>query len=237
MNVLNSIQFLASEPHQCSYLPHKQATTVYADPQTPITAEVYNVLAEIGFRRSGEYVYTPNCPACMACLPIRIPVNKFSPSRSQKRCLNKNKNIIVKKIEAQFERRHFELFRKYVNKRHTDGGMDNPTQSGYLNFITSSWSLTNLYEFYLHDALIAVAVVDEVKQGFSAVYTFFDPDYSDLSLGTFAILWLIKETQRLNRTWLYLGYFIKQCQKMRYKSSFQPLEAYLQGKWTSLDLT
>jgi len=235
MNILNSIQFLVSGSHQCSYLPQQQATTVYADPQTPLTAEMYNVLAEIGFRRSGEYVYTPNCPACMACRPIRIPVSSFNPSRSQKRCLNKNKNTVVKMVEARFEQRHFELFQKYVNQRHADGGMDNPTKSSYLDFIISTWSRTHLYEYYLHDALIALAVVDEVNHGFSAVYTFFDPEYSHLSPGTFAILWLIKETQRLNRTWLYLGYLIKDCQKMRYKSSFRPLEAYTQGKWINLD--
>ena len=231
MDILDSIQFLASAPHQCNYLPQKQATSVFADPQTPITAEIYSLLAEIGFRRSGEFVYTPNCPACMACLPVRIPVNIFSASRSQKRNLNKNKGIFVNKVDALVNERHFELFRKYVNKRHADGGMDNPTQSSFLDFIASSWSKTNLYEFYLDNGLIAVAVVDEVNQGLSAVYSFFDPDYSHLSLGTFVILWLIEETQRLNLDWLYLGYFIKDCQKMSYKSSYQPLEAYIQGKW------
>ena len=167
----------------------------------------------------------------MACLPVRIPVNNFTPSRSQKRTLNKNKDIFVKKVDALVNERHFELFRKYVNTRHADGGMDNPTQSSFLDFIASSWSKTNLYEFYLDNILIAVAVVDEVNQGLSAVYSFFDPDYSHLSLGNFVILWLIEEAQRLNLDWLYLGYFIKDCQKMSYKSSYQPLEAYIQGKW------
>ena len=109
--------------------------------------------------------------------------------------------------------------------------MDNPTQSSYLDFISSSWSNTNLYEFYLDNELIAVAVVDDVNHGLSAVYSFFDPDYAHLSLGTFVILWLIEETQRLKHDWLYLGYYIKECQKMSYKSSYQPLEAYIQGKW------
>ncbi len=233
MNKLDTIQFLASAPHQCSYLSQRQATTVYADPQTAMTAETYNFLAEIGFRRSGEYVYTPNCPACMACLSVRVPVKQFAPSRSQKRVLNKNKDLIAKKTKMRMTQPHFELFQKYVNNRHAGGGMDNPTESNFLDFISSSWSKTNLYEFYSGKTLVAVAVVDEVNLGLSAVYSFFDPDYAHLSLGTFAILWLIKEAQRLNHNWLYLGYFIKDCQKMRYKSSFQPIEAYMQGKWLS----
>ena len=106
MSILNSMLFLASPPHQCSYLPAQKAVSVFAAPETQLSPAVYSKLAEIGFRRSGDYVYVPNCPHCNACEPIRIPVNDFKASRNQKRIITKNKNIVIKKVAAVRDDRH-----------------------------------------------------------------------------------------------------------------------------------
>ena len=111
--------------------------------------------------------------------------------------------------------------------------MDNPTTTSYIDFVSSTWSETYLYEFYLHESLVAISVVDQLDFALSAVYTFFDPKYAHLSLGSFAILWLIAETQRTNGKWLYLGYFIQECQKMNYKSNYRPFEVFIKGRWVS----
>jgi len=113
--------------------------------------------------------------------------------------------------------------------------MDNPTPNGYINFLTSDWSETVFYEFRLKKQLVAVAVVDHLQNSLSAVYTFFDPLFQERSLGVYAILWEIEETKRLKRDYLYLGYWIKGCQKMSYKIEYQPLEFYSNGIWQHVD--
>lgn len=196
-----------------------------------MTAQVYSQLALRGFRRSGEYVYTPRCSQCKDCIPARIPVNDFKPNRSQKRCWNLNQDILVSQTEPKFKEEHFKLYRKYISHRHSGGGMDNPDPEQYLSFLTSSWSDTVFFEFRLQQTLLAVAVVDNMEQGLSAVYTFFDPDHSQRSLGVLAILWEIQEVKQRGLSWLFLGYWIKECKKMSYKGAYRPLEILRDGVW------
>ena len=227
----NSLAFYASEPHQCNYLPDQQALTVFADPNVPMTTAIYSRIIEYGFRRSGEYVYTPRCPGCDACISVRIPVGDFVPSRNQRRVLSKNADLTVRPHPPVFNAEHYQLYCLYIASRHKDGGMDNPTPKDYVKFLSSSWSHTVFYEIRLHGQLIAVSVVDHLHTGLSAVYTYFDPDLEKRSPGSYAILWLIDETRRLGLTWLYLGYYIPHCQKMNYKDRYRPLEAFINGRW------
>jgi len=231
---INSLAFFASEPHLCSYLPDHRAVSLFADPSVRMTMPVYSRLADFGFRRSGSFVYVPNCPKCDACQPIRIPVEKFTPNRSQRRALKRNADLTVKCLPARFEQEHFELYRRYLSSRHTGSSMENPDTGEYMNFLTSDWSETYFYEFRQNGRLVAVSVADKLVQGLSAVYTFFDPDDHSRGLGNFVVLWLIKETQSLQLHWLYLGYLIDQCKKMQYKSRYQPAEVFRQGRWTTL---
>ncbi|GMQ76201.1 MAG: arginyltransferase [Gammaproteobacteria bacterium] len=221
----------ATPAHECSYLPGSAATTLFVDPEFPKDPDIYTLLSHNGFRRSGEHVYRPNCPDCSACVPVRVPVEKFTPRRNQRRALRDNRDLRVVARESGFCEEHFLLYSRYLGARHGNGGMDNPTRKQYREFLLSSWADTLQYEFRLAGHLVAVAVTDHLVDGLSAVYTFFDPDFSRRALGTYCVLWQIEETRRLGREWLYLGYWIADSPKMLYKQEFQPQERFIRGRW------
>jgi arginine-tRNA-protein transferase len=232
----NRIQFnlYATPPHECSYLSDRQATTVFIDPRFPKDTILYETLSQHGFRRSGEHLYRPHCYHCEACIPVRIPVWAFEPRRSQRRIWKKNQDLAVTAVASVFKQEHFNLYCLYLAARHRGGGMDSPTPESYIQFLSSDWSDTVFYEFRLNRQLLGVAVVDLLESGTSAVYTFFDPAYPARSLGVYAILWEIEETKRLQLDWLYLGYWIRECRKMNYKTEYNPLEHYQHGVWQRL---
>jgi arginine-tRNA-protein transferase len=186
---------------------------------------------DYGFRRSGEYVYRPHCVGCNACIPARVPVAQFKPRRVQRRTWKQNADVRVVRRPADYDLEHFALYRRYIAQRHPGGGMDSADPGQYLEFLTSSWCDTAFYEFRADSRLLAVAVVDHLWQGLSAVYTFFDPEEEARSLGTYAVLWEIEEARRRGLAFLYLGYWIKECPKMRYKGTFRPLQVYRDGCW------
>lgn len=225
------VLLFATPEHDCSYLPGKDATTLFVDPEFPKDPGVYSLLSRNGFRRSGEHVYRPNCQNCSACIPVRVPVDKFVPRRSQRRILRDNRDLRVVPHESEFCEEHFLLYSRYLGARHANGGMDNPTRRQYREFLLSSWSSTVLYEFRLGGHLVAVAATDQLTDGLSAVYTFFDPDFSTRSIGTYSILWQIEEGRRRGLEWLYLGYWIAESPKMLYKQEFRPQERFLDGSW------
>ena len=232
MNLHTHFHLYATPPHECSYLPDHWATTLFIDPLFPKDAQLYGKLSQHGFRRSGEHLYRPHCQGCKACIPVRIPVPKFVSRRSQQRVWQKNRDLTVSAAAPVFNPEHFELYCRYLAARHQGGGMDNPTPDSYIQFLTSSWAKTVFYEFRLEKKLFIVAVVDHFENGLSAVYTFFEPNYPQQSLGVYAILWEIEAAKRWHRDWLYLGYWIEDCRKMKYKMDYQPLEYYHQGRWS-----
>lgn len=223
--------FYATPGHECSYLPGREAVTVFADPAYPKDNELYTVLSRHGFRRSGEHIYTPRCPACQACVPVRVPVREFRPRRRQRRVMRVNADLAVRALPAEFRDEHFALYRAYLANRHPGGGMDQPTPEQYLNFLTSGWSETIFYEFSLARRVVAVAVVDRLRDGLSAVYTFFAPQESARAPGVNAILFEIGEAAREGLDWLYLGYWVDGCRKMHYKRDYLPQERLLDGRW------
>jgi leucyl-tRNA---protein transferase len=225
--------FYASAPHPCSYLD-EEAVTLFADPNAKMTPSLYSALSDLGFRRSGEYVYAPRCPSCNACLPVRIPVAEFKADRSQRRNWKRNNDLTVTTHPAEFNERHFELYRRYMDARHPDGSMAKPDPDQYLRFFGSSWADTHFIEFAYGGRPLAVTVMDLLEHGVSAVYTFFDPDERERGLGVYAVLWLIEEAKRRNLTYIYLGYLIHESPKMRYKTRYQPLEFFHDGLWQPL---
>ncbi|HAO25114.1 MAG: arginyltransferase [Methylophaga sp.] len=229
-----SLDFYQDRPHACSYLEDRLARNIYPDPLRPLTNTLYSQLIQHGFRRSGEHVYRPFCPACDACVPVRIDVNNFRPNRSQRRCLRNNNDIDIVIKPANFNAEHYELYQRYLAHRHPGGGMDNPSKETYLQFLTSSWSDTAFIEFRAREKLLAVAITDFVTDAASAFYTFFDPELSARSLGTFAILKQVELAQQQNLSWLYLGYWIGDSPKMRYKSRFSALQQF-NGQWQNCD--
>ena len=227
-----ALAFYATPPHRCSYLPHKEATTVFADPQHPKDMQLYSHLSATGFRRSGEQIYVPACEHCRACTPVRVPVLGFKPKRRQRRVFARNADLKVIAKPDHFDETQFQLYQRYVNARHPGGGMDDPSRQEYMEFLTSSWSDTVFYEFRLESALLAVAVTDRLDDGLSCVYTFFEPTLNTRALGVFAILWQIWETARLGLDYCYLGYWIGETTKMQYKADYLPQEQFVRGKWT-----
>jgi len=226
------LNLYATPPHQCGYLPEQQATTIFLDPHIQKDNRIYSQLTEQGFRRSGEHLYRPHCTHCQACVSVRIPVHAFEPRRSQTRVWQKNQDITVRPVAPVYKPEHFSLYRRYITHRHKGGGMDTHTPDGYMQFLTSHWANSVFYEFHQNDRLLAVSVVDHLSQGWSAVYTFFDPSYPQRSLGTYVILWQIAAIRKQHLNWLYLGYWIADCRKMRYKTDYHPLEYYLDGQWS-----
>jgi len=225
----------STPPHSCAYFTDHQATTLFVDPFFQDNSMFYNYLSKQGFRRSGQFLYRPHCQQCQQCISVRIPVHSFKPRRNQRRIWQKNQDLTVSAVGSYFKQEHFELYQRYLTHRHKNGGMDNPTPESYIHFLASDWAYTTFYEFRLQEKLLAVAVVDLLDDSLSAIYTFFDPDYAKRSLGVYAILWEIAESQRLNLKWLYLGYWIKDCRKMSYKTDYYPLEYYYQKKWQELE--
>ncbi|MEM8562507.1 MAG: arginyltransferase [Pseudomonadota bacterium] len=232
---MRDLKVYTTYPHSCSYLEDKEATTLFVDPRQPVDKLLYSNLSLLGFRRSGSHIYRPHCTNCEACIPARIPVTEFEPRRGQKRTWKRNQDLRVRRSDHLRDAEAFELYCRYIELRHYDGDMYPPDREQYESFLNDAWDCTHYYRFYDGPKLIALAVVDELQDGLSAIYTFFDPECDKRSLGAFAILWQIERTRALGLDYLYLGYWIKGCKKMAYKSDYRPLELYIKNKWSVID--
>ncbi len=226
-----SLGFFLTPPHKCGYLPERNAVTIFVDPRRTPNVRSYTALSQHGFRRSGDHVYRPQCPECTACVAVRVPVDEFALKRAQRRTLARNSDITLIPKAPVFQREHYALYERYIAARHTGGSMENPEPASYLEFLTATWADTVFYEFRAGSRLLAVAVVDHLDDGLSAVYTFFDPAETSRSLGRLAILKQIELARALQLRWLYLGYWIEDCQKMSYKKEYRPLEYLQGGEW------
>ncbi len=225
-----------SPPHSCGYLPVSDAATLFVETTWPMNPLLYEWLLQRGFRRSGSHVYRPYCSACNECLPIRLSVRQFHPQRSLKRVIEKNKDLSVSLHPAGYTDERFKLYQRYLQNRHADGTMANPKPEDFSDFLLSHWGMTLFVEFRRDHRLLAVAVVDLLPHSLSAVYTFFDPDEHARSPGTLAILWQVQYAIEQQLEWLYLGYWIRNCRKMSYKSRFQPLEVHKMQRWQPFSL-
>lgn len=235
MTVLSSLKVFATHPHPCSYLQGREATTLFIDPKAPVDIHTYAQLSELGFRRSGQFLYRPHCQSCNACVPARIPVVSFQPNRRLRRISNANTDLDVIMEPSIAGDEYYELYARYISARHTDGDMYPPSRDQYESFLTQEWNATRYACFREGSKLLAVAVVDVLPNGVSAVYTFFDPDEAKRSLGCLAVLWQIELARTLALPHVYLGYWIKECPKMAYKINYRPLELYINGRWVLLN--
>lgn len=234
MTELAHLKFYATQPHPCSYLPDEQATTLFLDPSQPMDVEVYAQLSTLGFRRSGDHLYRPHCQSCQACIPARIPVDQFTPTRQQRKILNRNADLNVQAVTPCFTEEYYDLYLRYIETRHADGDMYPPSREQFGTFLVSELAFSRFIEFRLDRQLLAIAVTDVLPNGLSAVYTFFDPACEQRSLGRFAILWQISEAARQGLHALYLGYWIKNCRKMSYKTQYRPIELLVNQRWTAI---
>ena len=227
----SELRFFTTAPHICSYIEGREAITLFADPEAEMTAHTYSQLSDMGFRRSGHYVYRPQCSGCQSCISVRVPVHSFLAKRNQKRAWARNQDLTVNAVAAEWNEQHYALYARYISARHRDGDMYPPTPRQYREFLTSEWANTIFLEFRRGDRLLALAVTDLLANGLSAVYTFYDPLETYRSLGTFAILWQINEAKRRQLPYLFLGYWVRQAERMRYKTQFRPLELLIEGEW------
>jgi len=232
---LQSLRLFYSAPHPCSYLPQQSANNLVVDPTASMNMTIYSQLAQLGFRRSGGQVYRPHCDHCSACIPVRVPVAQFTPNRQQRRTQALNQDLRVTLTTNPDLERHSELFQRYVQQRHHDGGMGNMSGDDAFRFLRSSWSDTLFVEFHQDEQLLTCAVADCLQDGLSAVYSYFDPAQPKRSLGVLAVLQQIEIARQRELPYLYLGYWIKDCRKMAYKSHYRPLEGYRGKTWQPLD--
>lgn len=235
MSSLQTLVFYATPEHDCSYLENRLATTLFVDPKARIDLDLYTRLTHLGFRRSGGHYYRPRCNQCNACISVRVPVQRFQPTRSQLRAWKRNQDLVVISRPAEFDPEHYALYERYINERHQDGDMFPPTHEQYRNFLLDARAETRLIEFRSETGdLLALSVTDRTHDGLSAIYTFFHPDHTQRSLGVFAVLHQIEQARQLDLPYLYLGYWIRGCRKMSYKTQYRPLEVLMRDRWVSI---
>ncbi len=231
---ISTKQFFVTPPHACSYLPDREATTLFLDPRETVAIEGYQLLSENGFRRSGGHLYRPHCKLCSACMATRLPIVNFTPKRSQRRAVKRNRDLRVELEPAQYSDEHFALYANYIASRHGDGDMYPASAEQFRSFLLSTWSDTFFVSAYLENVLVSVAVTDRQTRGLSAIYTFFDPDLAARSLGVFSIMQQIALCERWALPYLYQGYWIRDSPKMNYKLDYRPVEVLTNGRWVTM---
>lgn len=229
------VTFIATRNQVCPYLEGRMERKLIA-PITRSARSSFTAMNAAGFRRSNAFVYRPICSNCQACMAARVLVADFKPSRTQRRIARKNAELRLDMAPAMATEEHYDLFRRYLDQRHFDGDMALMDEDDFAAMIEETSVRTNLFEWRepQNDRLVAACLVDHLDDGLSMVYSYYDPDYLERSLGVAMILSLIALSQKSELEHLYLGYWVKGSRKMSYKQNFQPLEVYTEGRWQAL---
>lgn len=231
------LRFFLTAPSPCPYLPDKVERKVFAHLPMADGPTVNDTLTQIGFRRSQNIAYRPACEGCDACVSARIPVADYVFSRSERRVLDRNGDLVRTKVKAEATMEQFELLRRYLTHRHSEGGMADMTWPDFVAMVEDTSVRTHMMEYRLATQghgpaeLIACALVDELSDGLSLVYSFYNPEAVKRSLGSLIILDHVNQARDLNIPRVYLGYWVKNSDKMAYKARFNPLEILRPNGW------
>ncbi len=234
-------RFFLTTPTPCPYLPGRQERKIFTRLSGDDPTELHDTLAELGFRRSQNIAYRPACEGCTACVSVRINVADYRFKKSDRRILNRNSDLVPEPQTATATLEQYHLLRRYLNGRHHDGGMADMDAFDYRSMVEDSPIDTFIFEYRAQDSseqdtdasipLAAACLTDVVSDGLSMVYSFFDPEHTQRSLGSYMILHHIKTAQQFGLPYVYLGYWVDNCQKMQYKARFQPLEQLTEAGW------
>jgi leucyl-tRNA---protein transferase len=239
-------QFYLTAPSPCPYLPGHEERKVFTHLVGEKAAELNDLLTHGGFRRSQSIAYRPACEGCRACLSVRVIVDEFRPTRSLRRVMARNADIIGEMRVSVPTSEQYSVFRAYLDSRHRDGGMADMTVLDYAMMVEDSHVDTRLVEYRLRDPdsgftgrssgpLYAVALTDILSDGLSMVYSFYDPDYRARALGTFMILDHVARAKRMGLSYVYLGYWVEGSKKMDYKGRFMPQQRLMPEGWTRVE--
>ncbi len=224
--------FYRSGPMPCPYLSGRIEQQLFSELSGPVALDVFDELSQGGFRRSHHIIYKPACVGCNACIPVRVRAADFKPNRAWRKVINRNADLQAREIGTRITEEQFKLFHLYTNRRHGDGEMAKMSRRDYAAMVLGSPVDTVLVEFRdTDDRLAAVCLMDRLAGGLSAVYSFFDPEETRRSLGSYIVLWMIERARELELDYVYLGYWVAGSPKMDYKSRFRPLEGFSPDGW------
>jgi arginine-tRNA-protein transferase len=238
-------QFYLTAPSPCPYLPGRSERKVFTHLVGERARDLNDLLTHGGFRRSQSIAYRPACDQCRACVSVRVIADEFRPSRSFRKVLARNADIVGEQRAGVPTSEQYSIFRAYLDSRHRDGGMADMTVLDYAMMVEDSHVETRVIEYRKRNVdtgitgrggdLIAVALTDVLGDGLSMVYSFFEPSEYDRSLGTFMVLDHIERARRLGLPYVYLGYWIEGSRKMDYKGRFLPQQQLRPGGWERVD--
>jgi leucyl-tRNA---protein transferase len=233
----NFPQFFITAAGPCPYVPGRFERKVFTHLVGPDAKSLNTQLSNSGFRRSQNIAYRPACDNCSACVSVRVPVPKFEWTKSFRRVLKRNEDIVCNIVPAKATSEHFSLFRTYIDHRHGDGGMADMTVLDFAAMVDDTLVDSRIVEYRIateynpKGELIAAVLVDLLHDGFSLIYSFYDPELEKRSLGSFVILDMIRRASRMSLPYVYLGFWVRESHKMSYKARFLPQERLSADGW------
>jgi leucyl-tRNA---protein transferase len=233
----NFPQFFITAPTPCPYLPGKFERKVFTHLIGADSRNLNTMLSQGGFRRSQNIAYRPACDHCQACTSVRVPVQDFELTKSFKRVLQKNADLVTQVVKARATSEHYSLFRGYIDTRHSEGGMADMSVLDFAAMVDDTVADSRIVEYRFDEGcanageLASAVLMDVLGDGISMIYSFYEPSYEERSLGTLMILDAIARAQSMGLPYLYLGYYVSGSKKMEYKARFMPQQRLTVDGW------